>query len=100
MIAITVILAIVSVQLAVVTYVIAARNRFALARKRYAITLKGGEGELVGTLVERTWDRLTFDKCLLPPQKPGDSPQDILGRLIIERSNIAYLQELPPGGIE
>jgi len=81
--------------LAVLVWKLLIANRFGLARKRYAITLKDGEGEFVGDLVERRWARLTFDKCMVPPTKPSEAPTDVPGRLRIERVNISYLQELP-----
>lgn len=69
-------------------------NRFGLARKRYAITLKGGEGEFIGLLTESRWARLTFEHCVIPPSKSSDPAEPVPGRVHIDRTNIAYLQEL------
>lgn len=89
-----VLLAILAVTL-VIAWKVLVGNRFGLARKRYAITLKNGEGEFIGTLTERRWDRLTFDAVVIPPTKASESPTEVPGLLHIERLNIAYLQELP-----
>lgn len=72
------------------------RNRFRkLVRTRYAVTLTNGNGEFAGLLVESNWDTVVFDKCVTIPQDVADSPKDIIGRVHIDRRNIAYLQELP-----
>lgn len=70
-------------------------NRFGLVKCRYAITLKDGEGEFIGMLIERRWDRLTFTDVVIPPKDASDHTHEVLGNLHVERANIAYLQELP-----
>lgn len=70
-------------------------NRFGLVKKRYAITLKGGEGEFVGLLIDRHWSTLTFDQVVIPPTKASEALDEVPGLLNVERSDIAYLQELP-----
>jgi hypothetical protein len=79
----------------VIMWKVVVGNRFSLVKKRYAITLKDGEGEFVGLLIERRWARLTFDECVIPPKSNSEAPQQVPGLLHVERVNIAYLQELP-----
>lgn len=70
-------------------------NRIGLVKVRYAITLKAGEGEFVGLLVEKRWNTLTFDHVMVPPTKASEAPEEVPGLLHVERADIAYLQELP-----
>lgn len=79
----------------VIGWKVVCANLFWLARKRYAITLKNGEGEFVGVLVQRRWAGMTFDDISIPPQKASEAPELVPGRLHVERVNVAYLQELP-----
>jgi hypothetical protein len=65
-----------------------------LIRGRYAVTLKGGDGEFAGVLTEMTWRTLVFEDCQTVAQKPTDSTQSIIGKVRIDRANVAYLQEL------
>ena len=64
-------------------------------RKRYAVTLKGKEGEFAGLLVEESWRTLIFENCVTVPNQVVETAQPILGRVHIDRVNIAYRQELP-----
>lgn len=64
-------------------------------KMRYAVTLKGNEGTFAGLLVEQSRDKMVFEHCSTVPEKPGDAIQPILGRVHIDRVNIAYRQELP-----
>jgi hypothetical protein len=64
-------------------------------KTKYAVTLKGNEGSFAGLLVEESRDKLTFEHCNTVPEKAGDAIQPILGRVHVDRVNIAYRQELP-----
>jgi hypothetical protein len=62
---------------------------------KYAVTLKGNEGDFAGLLVEESRRTMVFEHCVTVPQSTEQSPQPILGRVYIDRANIAYRQELP-----
>ena len=65
-----------------------------MIRCRYAVTLKGHDGEFAGVLTEMTWRTLVFEDCATVPQKLTDAAQSIVGKVRIDRANVAYLQEL------
>jgi len=74
------------------------KAREALRRKdirvKYAVTLKSNEGEFAGLLVEESTRTLVFENCMTVPH--GDvAAAPILGRVYVDRANIAYRQELP-----
>ena len=66
----------------------------AMVRKRFAVTLKGGEGAFAGVLLSNDADMFVFDDCRTLPKTPGETPQDIPGRVYVHRADIAYLQEV------
>lgn len=66
-----------------------------LIRRRYAVTLKNGDGEFSGLLVESSRGVLVFDNCLTIPKKMSEVAQPVAGLVRVDRVNIAYLQELP-----
>jgi hypothetical protein len=63
-------------------------------RHRFAVTLKSGEGSFSGVLTEADAAVYIFEACTTVPSKPGETVDDIPGRVIIDRSNVAYMQEL------
>lgn len=65
-------------------------------RHRYAVTLRNNEGTFAGVLVDADRDIYIFDACTTVPVKPGETPDEIPGRVYIDRSGVAYLQELTP----
>lgn len=64
-------------------------------RRRYAVTLKQNEGAFAGVLTDSDADMWVFEQCSTIPKQPGETPESIPGRVFIERSGVAYLQELP-----
>lgn len=64
-------------------------------KTRYAVTLKGSEGSFAGLLVDESWRTMIFENCVTVPDKVIETAQPILGRVHVDRSNIAYRQELP-----
>lgn len=71
---------------------LALRNMIA---RRYAVTLKGGDGEFAGLLTEMPRGAMVFEECATIPRGTKEAPQDIAGRVRVDRVNIAYIQELP-----
>jgi hypothetical protein len=63
-------------------------------RRRFAVTLKGNEGVFSGVLTEHDRDVLVFEQCQTVPGNEGGTPNPIKGRVFVERSSIAYLQEI------
>jgi len=64
-------------------------------RRRFAVTLAGNEGVFAGVLTESDSETWVFEDCETVPKSPGETPQPIVGRVFIERTSVAYLQELP-----
>lgn len=64
-------------------------------RKRFAVTLRSGEGAFAGVLTESDNSTWVFDQCSTVPVTVGETPEPISGRVYVERSTVAYLQELP-----
>lgn len=73
-----------------------------LVKHRYIATLRAGEGHFAGVLTDSKVVATpagpivvhTFEQCSLMPTHDGDTPGEIAGRLIIESSGIAYLQQV------
>ena len=65
-----------------------------MVRRRYGVNLKGGEGIFSGVLIEHDRDLFVFDDCATIPKERGETPQTIPGRVYVDRSDIAYLQEI------
>ncbi len=64
-------------------------------RRRFAVTLKNNEGTFAGVLTETDASTWVFEQCSTIPKQPGETPEPITGRIFVERSQVAYLQELP-----
>jgi small nuclear ribonucleoprotein (snRNP)-like protein len=64
-------------------------------RRRFAVTLKQNEGVFSGVLTEFDRDVYVFEQCQTIPGNDGGTPSPILGRVFVERTNLAYLQDLP-----
>jgi hypothetical protein len=65
-----------------------------LIARRYAVTLKGGDGEFAGLLVEMPRAAMVFEECTTIPRGSKEAPEPIAGRVRVDRANVAYLQEL------
>lgn len=64
-------------------------------RGRFAVTLKGNEGVFAGILTESDQNTWVFEQCSTVPKAVGETPEPIQGRVFVDRSQVAYLQELP-----
>jgi len=63
-------------------------------RRRFVVTLKGAEGDFAGVLTEFDRRVMIFEQCTTVPSNTKEqTPTDIPGRIIVERSSVAYLQE-------
>lgn len=73
------------------------RNRLLrqAVRRRFAVTLTHNEGVFAGVLTEFDSVTWVFEQCSTVPKVPGETPEPIQGRVFIDRSQVAYLQELP-----
>lgn len=74
-----------------------------LIAHRYIVTLRGDEGTFAGVLTEahnivthqgQLDTVLTLEQCSTMPTGEGDTPAEIAGRVILEMSGIAYLQQV------
>lgn len=63
-------------------------------RRRFAVTLRGNEGVFSGVLTEFDRSVLVFEQCQTVPGHEGGTPSPIAGRVFVDRSSIAYFQEL------
>jgi len=64
-------------------------------RRRFAVTLCGNEGDFAGVLTESDAVTWVFEQCSTIPKAPGQTPEPIQGRVFVDRSQVAYMQELP-----
>ncbi|MEZ0366800.1 hypothetical protein ACAG26_24305 [Mycobacterium sp. pUA109] len=72
-----------------------ARNPLKRAlRRRFAVTLRGNEGVFSGFLTEFDDRVLVLEQCETVPTTPGETPNKIIGRVFVDRENVAYVQEL------
>lgn len=64
-------------------------------RRRYAVTLKQNEGTFSGVLFD--WDAVTFvfHQCSTIPTSAGETPEPIPSPVIVDRTAVTFLQELP-----
>jgi len=59
--------------------------------RKFAVTLAGNEGTFSGVLTASDGISLMFEQCVT------DKNQPIAGRVIVDRVNVAYLQQLEVG---
>jgi len=64
-------------------------------RRRFAVTLRGNEGVFAGVLTDTDPVTWVFEQCSTVPKAAGETPEPIQGRVYIDRSQVAYIQELP-----
>lgn len=64
-------------------------------RRRFAVTLKQNEGIFAGVLTESDSETWVFEQCSTVPKAVGETPEPIQGRVFVDRSQVAYIQELP-----
>jgi len=64
-------------------------------RRRFAVTLRGNEGVFAGVLTDTDPVTWVFEQCSTVPKAAGETPELIQGRVYIDRSQVAYIQELP-----
>jgi hypothetical protein len=65
-----------------------------MIRRRFVVTLKGGEGSFGGVLTESDRNIMVFEDCRTVPTHSGGTPDPIAGRVFVERSSIAYVQDV------
>lgn len=64
-------------------------------RRRFVVTLKGNEGDFSGVLTDADRVTLVFEQCATVPANFREgTPAEIPGRVFVERTNVAYLQEV------
>lgn len=64
-------------------------------RRRFAVTLTQNEGTFAGILTESDPTMWVFEQCSTVPKAAGETSEPIQGRVFVDRSQVAYLQELP-----
>lgn len=63
-------------------------------RRRFAVTLRGNEGMFSGVLTESDRAVFVFEQCQTIPGNEGGTSSPIAGRVFVERSTLAYMQDV------
>lgn len=63
-------------------------------KRRFVVTLADSQGVFSGVLTDFGPELWVFEECATVPSATDASPEQIAGRVFIERINVSYLQEI------